>query len=132
MKITTFDPEIISNQSEDAIAFFKELGFEKRHAPVAETTLNDVKTLVMRTRMKNADGCCVEVSMANQVPHDYVGIRMNVDNFDEAYNILTAHGFEKAPGVEPVFENNARCLLMRGPSGLLIDLIQHVKNEEDK
>ena len=130
MKITTFDPEIISNQSEDVIAFFEGLGFEKRHAPVAETTINNEKTEAMRTRMKNADGCCVEVTRANQVPHDYVGIRMNVDNFDEAYNILAAHGFEKAPGVEPLFVNNARCLLMRGPSGLLIDLIQHIK--EDK
>ena len=32
MKITTFDPEIISKQSEEVIAFFKELGFKKRHA----------------------------------------------------------------------------------------------------
>ena len=41
MKITTFDPIIVSPKAEDLIAVFEALGFEKSHAPVTATSIGD-------------------------------------------------------------------------------------------
>ena len=40
MKITTFNPMILSPKADEAIKLFEELGFEKKHAPVVETESN--------------------------------------------------------------------------------------------
>lgn len=123
MKITTFNPLIVSSKAEDIIRLFEELGFEKRHTPVVDA--GDM--LVRRTRMCNADGFYVDVSELKTMPHDLTAIRMNVDNFEEAYDFLTAHGFKKAPGIDEIYPEHSRVLLMVSPSGFAIELIQHIK-----
>jgi hypothetical protein len=52
---------------------------------------------------------------------------VNVDNFDEAYELLTSRGFKKAPGTDIVDTGSAKALLMIAPSGFLLELIQHIK-----
>lgn len=51
---------------------------------------------------------------------DMTAIRMNVDNFEEAYDILSAHGFRKALGIEEVDLETTRALLMVSPSGFAV------------
>ena len=36
MKITTFNPLIVSQNADEVIALFEELGFEKRHTPLVD------------------------------------------------------------------------------------------------
>lgn len=60
MKITTFNPHIVSQKAEDIIALFEELGFEKRHEPVVD--IGD--RTVTRTRMKNSDGFYIDITKA--------------------------------------------------------------------
>ena len=36
MKITSFNPLIVSKQAEEIVALFEELGFKKRHAPTMD------------------------------------------------------------------------------------------------
>ncbi len=124
MKITTFNPLIVSAHADDAIALFEELGFEKRHAPVVDTG----DRTVTRTRLKDANGFYVDISNVASIPRDLTAIRINVDNFPEAYELLTAHGFTKAPGVEEVDLASAKALLMVSPSGFAVELIQHIKD----
>lgn len=123
MKITNFSPLIVSKDADAIISLLEALGFEKRHEPVID---NGDRT-VYRTRMKDANGFCADVSKLEQIPRDMTAIRMNVDNFQEAYELLTAHGFQKAPGIEEVDLEKARALLMVAPSGLAIEVIQHIK-----
>ena len=125
MKITTFNPHIVSQNADEIIALFEELGFEKRHQPVVDTG----DRTVIRTRMKDANGFCVDITKVDAIPRDMTTIRMNVDNFQEAYELLTAHGFRKAPGVEELDLEKAKVLMMVAPSGFMIDVIQHNKNE---
>ncbi len=99
MKITSFDPIIASPKADDVIKVFEALGFEKTHAPVTATEIGNVPSV----RMKNADGFHVDVADLNIVQRDNVMIRMNVDNFEEAYGILTAHGFTNTNGNTPRF-----------------------------
>ena len=122
MKITTFNPLIVSQDSDEIIALFEELGFEKRHTPLVDT--GDRK--VTRTRMKDANGFYLDISKVGSIPRDLTAIRMNVDNFQEAYELLTVHGFKKAPG--EVDLKTAKALLMVSPSGFAVEVIEHIKD----
>ena len=82
---------------------------EKQHTPLVDT--GDRK--VTRTRMKDGNGFYVDLSKVETIPRDMTAIRMNVDNFHEAYEILTAHGFRKAPGIEEVNLETAKALLIQ-------------------
>ena len=122
MKITTFNPMILSPKADELIRFFEELGFEKRHAPTVETG----KSMVTSTRMKNADGFCIDIAGVYSLPRDVQIIRLNVDDFEEAYNLLIAKGFIHASGniVETATNKSA---LLTSPSGFQFDLCQHIK-----
>ena len=124
MKITTFNPLIVSQNADEIITLLEELGFEKRHNPLVDT--GDRK--VVRTRMKDGNDFYIDISKVETVPRDMTAIRMNVDIFREAYDILSAHGFKKAPGIEEVDLETAKALLMVSPSGFAIEVIEHIKD----
>ncbi len=121
MKITSFNPLIVSPKAEDAIALFEALGFERRHQ---KTGINGDITSVA---MKNADGFQVNVAQVDKVPQDMTLIRMNVDDFDEAYAFLTARGFRNAQGDSVTDTGTSRATMMVSPSGFAINLAQHIK-----
>ena len=80
MKITTFNPLILTKDSESVIKLFEALGFEKRHT----ITINENGKDITNYRMKNADGFYVDIAQVDGLPQDMTIIRMNVDNFDES------------------------------------------------
>ena len=124
MKITTFDPIISSKKADDIIRVFEDLGFAKTHAPVTETEKGDVSSV----RMKHENGYHVDVVAAlDDVPEDTTLIRMNVDNFAEAYDILTAHGFTNTRGDKTLDTKSAKAATMVSPSGFRIALVEHIK-----
>ena len=87
MKITTFNPLIITKDPEAAIQLFEALGFERHHTKedIGVNHTTDV-------RMKDANGFYVDVAEGDG---EWTMIRMNVDYFDEAIEFLTARGFRK-------------------------------------
>lgn len=126
MKITTFNPMILSPKADEVIKLFEDLGFEKKHAPIVEVGTSQIKS----TRMKNADGFHIDIADVKSMPQDRTIIRMNVDNFDEAFEMLTAKGFTHAGGEQAVETESNKSALMTSPSGFAFDLCQHIK--EDK
>ena len=124
MKITTFNPMILSKDADAIIKLFEELGFEKRHAPTVDTG----KSMVTSTRMTDANGNHVDIADVKSVPQDMTIIRMNVDDFDEACQVLTDHGFKNnRDSGETVNTKDNKSALMRSPSGFAFDLCQHIK-----
>lgn len=124
MKITTFNPQIITTDAEAVAKLFEVLGFERRHHPKGIGELD-----VTGIRMKDANGFYLDISQPNmQMPQDLTAIRMNVDNFDEAYALLTAHGFRNFYGDQTVGTKSSESVIMISPSGFVINLIQHKKN----
>ena len=125
MKITTFNPLIITKDSEAAIKTFEALGFEKRHT----ITINEDGIDITNYRMKNADGYAVDIAQIDGLSQDMTIIRMNVDNFDEAYELLKSKGFTNAKGENHTVDTktNKSCML-RSPSGFAFDLCQHIKD----
>ena len=125
MKITTFNPLIVTKDAETAIKLFEELGFERRHSLDANTGKNDFTNV----RMKNADGFYVDISNV-PVPQDLTLIRMNVDDFNEAYKFLLDKGFTNVQGDKTVDTNTNKSAMMKSPSGFAFDLCQHIKDND--
>ena len=122
MKITTFNPLIVTKDPESVIQLFEAIGFERRHQ---KTGISDQD--ITGVRMKNADGFYVDIGTGD-FPQDRMLIRMNVDNMEEAVEILMAHGFKRAPEFSDTVETStSRFNIMISPSGFTFNVIQHKK-----
>ena len=123
MQITTFNPMILSKNADEIIKLFEELGFRRRH------TKEDIGELgVTGIRMKDDNGFYLDISQSDRLPVDCIqAIRMNVDDFDEAYRLLTERGFKNFYGDRVVENPTARSAVMISPSGFVVNLIQHLR-----
>lgn len=123
MKIATFNPMILSKNAEEIISLFEELGFERRHQ-VDNIDGKDISSV----RMMDANGFYLDVASVESLPRDMTTMRMNVSDFDEAYELLKAHGFKNARGEDQTVDSkSARSCLMISHSGFSIQLTQHIK-----
>ncbi len=124
MKITSFNPLIVTTDAEGTVALFEELGFEKRHSKEGISIYNRTNI-----RMKDASGFHVDVSEGEK---DWTMIRMNVDNLEEAIAFLEAHGFHRArheAANKTVDTGSSRFNIMVSPSGFILAVSQHIKEE---
>ncbi len=125
MKITSFNPLIVTKDSESAIALFEALGFERRHTKggIGDNNVTDV-------RMKDANGFHVDVT---QGTGEWTMIRMNVDNLEEAVAFLEARGFHKArhdTANKTIDTGSSRINIMVSPSGFILSVSQHIKDRD--
>ena len=125
MKITSFNPIITTGQYDDAVKLFEELGFERKHL----STNIDNRDITSVT-MENAGGFRLNISEIKEYTQDTMGIRMNVDNFDEAYDILTKHGFKNPRGDKTIDSKSSKAVTMVSPSGFTISIVHHIKNHD--
>ena len=123
MKITGFNPLIVTKDAEAAIKMFEELGFERRHSLDANTGTTDFTSV----RMKNAEGFYVDIANL-PVEQDLTLIRMNVDDFDEAYQYLLSKGFSNPRDGQTVDTKTNKSCMMKSPTGFAFDLCQHIKD----
>ena len=125
MKITTFDPLIVTKDAESAIAVFEALGFERRHTKEG-VSINNITDV----RMKNADGFHVDIAQGDG---EWTMIRMNVDNLEEATELLKSRGFRMArheAAKETVDTGSSKFNIMVSPSGFILDVAQHIKDND--
>ena len=126
MKLTSFNPNIVVKDAEPVIAVFEALGFETRHT-VRKFENDEANRLV---RMKHPDGFYVDITENPQIPQTMTEIRMNVDNFEEAYEMLEAKGFRNIRDGQIIETPSSRMAIMVSPTGFGIDLVKHIKKEE--
>jgi hypothetical protein len=122
MKITTFNPLIITKDPESAIKLFEDMGFERRHT---KEDIGENKTT--NVRMKDANGFHIDVARGEG---EYTMIRINVDDFDEAIEFLLAHGFRKPmheQASKTVDTGSSKFTVMVAPTGYLLEISQHIK-----
>lgn len=125
MKITTFNPLIVTKDAENIIKLFEELGFERRHA---KTGINNKDITNVRMRYTGEDGKVFHVDIANAaVPQDISTIRMNIDNFGEAFKFLTDKGFKNSQGEKITETGSSKDTMMVSPSGYSITISEHIK-----
>ena len=122
MKITSFQPTIVSPNADALIELFEALGFEKRHT---KTDIEGGQNV--NVTMKNADGFGIDIASTVNLPRDLTSIRMNVDDFDEAYELLLSKGFFNTRGDKITETSSSKDTFMMSPSGFGITLCQHIK-----
>ncbi len=128
MKITSFNPLIITKDAESVIALFEELGFERRHT---KTGINDKDITSVRMRYENEDGKVFHVDVTSTpVPQDIATIRMNVRDFDEAYELLKEKGFTNAQGDKITNTGSSKSTMMVSPSGFTISITEHIRKQD--
>ena len=122
MKITSFNPLIVTREAESTVKLFEELGFEKKHVKegISKDNVTDI-------RMKDSNGFHVDVS---QGTGEWTMIRINVDNLEEAIKFLEARGFHKARhevANETIDTGSSRFNIMVSASGFILAVSQHIK-----
>ena len=128
MKITTFNPMIVTKDAQSVIALFEALGFERRHM---KTGINNEDISSVRMRYTNEDGKVFHVDVTQApVEKDITTIRMNIDNFDEAYAMLEEKGFTNTQGERITETASSRSTMMLSPSGFPINITQHIKDHD--
>ena len=123
MKITSFNPGLITGNAEAAIALFEALGFERRHT---KTGINDED--ITTVRMKDANGFHVDVSEGSG---EWTMIRVNVDDLEEAFEFFKAHGFRMArheAASETIDTGSSKLNIMVSPTGAIFAVSQHTKD----
>jgi hypothetical protein len=123
MKITSFNPLIVTKDAAPLIELFESLGFKRRHTLDAQVSDDTESTNI---RMKDEGGFYVDVSQVESVPQDMTLIRMNVPDFDEAYDYLISKGFTHKSGRIVETPTNKSAMLV-APSGFAFDLCQHIR-----
>lgn len=121
MKITGFNPMIVSNNAESITQLFEEMGFAKRH-DVSGQTESDYRDVIMEDENENR----VDIAQV-ETEKDLILLRMNVDDFQEAYDFLIQKGFVNTRGDGTVGTETSKAATMVSPSGFMISLIQHIK-----
>ncbi len=128
MQITTFNPMIITNDSESAIKLFEELGFERRHT---KTGIGDGNGSDVRMRYTGDDGKIFYVDIAQApVPETITAIRMNVRDFEEAKKFLEEKGFVNEQGDEITDTGSSIAAMMVSPSGFAIVADEHIRDHD--
>ena len=126
MQITTFNPMILTSHADEVIALFEALGFERKHQ-VDNIDQQDITSI----RMKDSGGFHVNIARVDSLEQDLTTIRLNVRDYDEAYEFLKARGFKNARGEDRTVESPwARSSMMVSPSGFSIQLTQHIRKED--
>ena len=83
-----------------------------------KTGINDKD--ITSVALKHPNGLRIDVVKSDAVPQDMMLIRMNVDNFEEAYNILIEHGFKNNRGDGTIDSKSSKSATMISPSGFTI------------
>ena len=123
MKITSFNPLILTKNAEDIINLFEALCFEVKHR---NDNIKD-REGITAVRMKHEKGYHVDIVQSDAFDKDRMTIRINVDNFEEAYSFFEEHGFR--PYTEkPANTKSSKSISMIAPNGFWISICQHIKN----
>ena len=122
MKITSFNPLIITKNPEATIQLFEELGFKRHHTKknIGDNEVTDV-------RMEDANGFNVDVAEGDG---EWTAIRINVDDFDEAIEFFTAHGFRKprhGTAHKTVDTGSSKYTMLVSPTGFIVAISKHFR-----
>lgn len=127
MKITAFNPLILTKDAEATIALYEALGFERRHTKSGIE--GNVTSVTMRYTGDDGKVFNIDVTEA-PVPQDVTTIRMSVRGFDEAYQLLEERGFKNAQGDKITETGTSKATMMVSPSGIPISLTEHIRKED--
>jgi hypothetical protein len=75
----------------------------------------------------DAEGNRINIASSEKIPQDLMAVNINVDNFQEAYDFLIAHGFVNPRGDKVTDTSSSRATLLFSPSGFAVNIAEHIK-----
>ncbi len=121
MKITAFNPIILTTNAAEIVPLFEELGFTQAHSKEgADGSFTSYD-------LKYGEDFRVDVTQVDSMPQDMTAIRMNVRDFDEAYDLLVSKGFKDVNNGQATDTGTSKATLLISPSGFGISLSQHIR-----
>jgi len=124
MKITGFNPQILTTDVDAIIALFQELGFVQTHNKVENTDIE-----FSSHRMKNEGGFHIDIVEVPALQQTVSAIRINVDDYDEAIEFFKAHGYRESEGFAPSTTASSKYAYLLSPTGTIIDVCKHIKKQ---
>ncbi len=121
MKITAFNPLILTSDATQTVALFEELGFERAH------TKEGIEGGTTSFDLKYGEDFRVDVVQTENMPQDLTAVRINVRDFDEAYDYLISKGFKNIQGDRVTDTGSSKVTLMFSPSGFAVSLAEHIR-----
>lgn len=122
MTITGFNPQIITKDPKPIIELFVALGFEQTH-----NKAENVDVEFSTHRMKDASGFHIDIIDVPSIPRDVTTIRINVDDYDEMYDLLISKGFHESQNFAPSTTASSKYAYLISPAGTIIGICQHIK-----
>ncbi|MDO4798092.1 MAG: hypothetical protein Q4A01_08760 [Coriobacteriales bacterium] len=122
MKITAFNPLILSTKADETIELFEALGFDRAH------TKSGIEGHITSVDLKYGEQFRVDVANVDKFPQDMTVIRMNLRDFNEAYEFLLSKGFKPArEDGSTTKTGSSEDTLMFSPSGFAICISEHIR-----
>ena len=125
MKITALNPSIASPHAPELIALFEDLGFKRAH-----TKTNIDGKDVTNVDLKYGEDFRVNVAQTDEFDRDTTIIRVNVRDFDEAYDYFISKGFKNAQGDKIIHTDSSKAAYLVSPTGFGIGLTYHIRKED--
>lgn len=122
MKITGFRPIVVSPEAESLMKVFEDLGFERIHTKTDIEGGQNTNFV-----MKDAGGNIIDIASTEHLPKDLTAISINVDNFSEAYEFFTSHGFVNSRGDKVTETSSSVDTFLVSPSGFAVVISEHIK-----
>lgn len=130
MKITGLTTQIITKAPEAAISLFESLGFERRHNKTGDDEFS-FSTVIMKKAKDGSDteSFCVEIisSPKNPLDRDLTGMRINVDDFEAACELMEKMGAVRSNNFGTNVTPSSKYQYFILPSGAVVDICYHIK-----
>ena len=133
MKITGFNPQIITKDPDAVIATLEALGFERTHSKSGDDAFAFSSVRMKRIKDgSDTEAFRIDVISApsNALERDLTCIRINVDDFDAACELMRSKGAVEAPGFGTNVTSSSKYTYFTTPSGTFIDICQHIKEND--
>lgn len=119
MKIKSFYPLIFTTDANATMENLEAFGFTPAHNKEGSTDVGYALHV-----LKDTDEHRVDVLESTIIPRDFVGVRVNVFDYDEAVTELKAQGY--APiRTDGIVGRTAHSVLLRSPQGIPYLIIEH-------
>jgi hypothetical protein len=134
MIITGFNPQIITKDPHAVIATLEALGFERTHNKSGDDEFEF--SSVRMKRMKDGsetEAFRIDVISApsNGLDRDLTCIRINVDDFDSACELMKRNGARQSDKFGKNETPSSKYAYFVLPSGMIVDVCQHIKKNEE-
>lgn len=125
MKIKSFYPLIFTTDAKTTMKNLETFGFTPAHNREGSTDVG----YALHVLKDNAEHR-VDVLESTVIPRNFVGVRVNVDDYDEAVSELKAQGYTPVR-TDGIVGPASHTVMLRSPQNILYMIMEHTTRKEN-